>query len=149
MKKIEVILFSIFLIGYVLKSIHLLGGSILLAFSALILFLYYFFLAIWLFNSIGFKDIFRKNAYKSLTADRIVITIFAGLVMALNMAALPFKILHWPGVNIMMTCSITLSIFLILVLLIMIFGFKQNYTALLLRTSVFLLAILFVIPLNK
>jgi hypothetical protein len=100
MKKFELIVGFIAILGIFLKILHIPGGSILtvLAFSTLSMFYYVFSFA--LFNGISLRNIFKKVSYKDTNAKRIIGAIGLGWALSAILTGVLFKLLFWSGANI-------------------------------------------------
>ncbi len=90
----KIILFIIGL-GLMFKLLYIPGP--LLTLGLLILSSYYMIFGFTILNSIKFKDIFKRDAYKNVSELRIIATVFIGLGVSIVMVGILFNTLSIPG----------------------------------------------------
>ena len=106
MKKTELILILLALIALIMKLMYLPGSLILIVLSLPTLSLFYFYLGFAFFNGIGFRKILKRESYKGISTQRIIIGIGTGF--ALNIAAIGvlFKIQSYSGASMILFISL-------------------------------------------
>lgn len=137
MKKSEIIFASLAFIALILKLTHLPGANFLLVISLSCLGFLYFYLGLALFNNILLRKIAKKDAYKDISALRLIGVIGAGIALSLTSISILFKLLNWPQ------ASFQLQAGLIGLMLILIVGYVRYsktkaafYPSLFLRTAI-------------
>lgn len=115
MKKAELILIAITVVGYILFLTDTTGGAIVTTAFSLILSLLYFPLGIFLFNDVKLSRIGKKESYNGLGAFRQIAIILVGSGLQSCVIGLLFKVMCWPGAEIMNTAGITVIIFVTIV----------------------------------
>jgi hypothetical protein len=102
MKKIELILGLLGLVGVILGMAAIPGGSILSVLALCGLSVFYFYFSFAVLNGIHGRDIFKKAAYKDIAAADIVSAIGAGIALSIVVIGLLFKVMFWPGGSFML-----------------------------------------------
>jgi len=100
MKKFELIVGLIALLGMFLRIFYVPGSDILIVLVFTILSMFYYVFSFALFNGIRLRDIFRKASYKNTNAKRIIGAVWLGWVLSLMVLGGLFKLLFWTGGNI-------------------------------------------------
>ena len=118
MIKLEKILGIIVVIGLILKFTLIPGGGILLTLSLMTLACLYYPLGFALLNRIGFKQIFKKESYKGLSALRIIGAIGAGIAFSAICVGILFKLQHWTGANINLIAGLIPTLIVLVIALI-------------------------------
>lgn len=137
MLKLEKILGIIVVIGLVLKFTLIPGGGILLTLSLMTLACLYYPLGFALLNRIGFKQIFKKESYKGLSALRIIGAIGAGMAFSAICVGILFKLQLWAGANINLIAGLaTLLIVLTIALIKYLKAKGEFYIGILKRISI-------------
>ncbi|MDP4227049.1 MAG: hypothetical protein Q8910_11775 [Bacteroidota bacterium] len=127
MIKLEKILGIIVVIGLILKFSMISGGGILLTLSLMTLACLYYPLGFALLNQIGFKQIFKKEAYKGLSALRIIGAIGAGMAFSAICVGILFKLQYWTGANIYLIAGLVPSLIVLVIALIKYFKAKGEF----------------------
>ena len=127
MNRLEKILGLIVLIALILKLTLILGGGILIVLSLSILAIIYYPFGFALFNQIGFKQIFKKDSYKALSALRIIGAIGVGTALSIICVGLLFKLQHWPGSKINLLAGLITSLIILIIALIKYFKTKGDF----------------------
>lgn len=97
MKKAEIILGIIALIGFVLNVQLFPGGALLTTLSMSLLHLIYILFGFLLFNDIRLRHIFKKSYYQGVNTMHIVGAIYAGLAVSIMVLSILFQFNYWPG----------------------------------------------------
>jgi len=127
MKRLEKILGIIVLIALIMKFTLIPLSNVLFLLSLSILACIYYPLGFALFNQIGFKQIFKKDSYKGLSALRILGAIGVGTTLSLICVGVLFKLLHWPGAMIQLISGLVSTLIILIVALIRYFKSKSEY----------------------
>ncbi len=109
MKKLEIGLIVIFLIGFALKLAAIPGGSPLITLSLGTLSLLYFYFSFALLNGVRFRSLLKKESYREVSTKEIVIAVAAGITLSNVTIGLAFKIQSWPGGQPMVNVGLLLS----------------------------------------
>jgi hypothetical protein len=123
MKKTEIVLIGIFIIGFILMLFGISGQGILMVLGLGILALYYTFFGFALLNDIRLKNIFKKESYKDISTLRILGSIAAGFCIAISLNGVLFKIMFWPGSYILQINGI---LFLIVITIIGLIKYSKD-----------------------
>lgn len=116
------------MIAIVMKLSLMPGGSLLAAFSMILLSLIYFPFGFAFLNQIPLRKIFKKEAYKEMTAMRIICTIGLGLSFSAICIGILFKLNSWPGSNQdLLIGLVTLVIILLIALFRKINSRQRDY----------------------
>lgn len=97
MRKVEIGLVVLAVIGFLFKLMAWPFAGVMLVLGTSTLGYMYFFLSFALLNDIGFRQIFKKGSFKGVGAGKIVASIFVGFALCLATLALLFKLQFWPG----------------------------------------------------
>lgn len=103
MKKIELTIIIIAVIGLILNFLHFPGGVTLTVFSLGLLACFYMYFSFMIFNDIKLKEVFKKETYKEIEAKRIIGAIIVGFVISIGIIGILFKLMIWPGAKIQLT----------------------------------------------
>ncbi len=117
MRMAEKIFVVFFVMGLVLKLLHLEGAGLLIGLSITLLAILYFFLGLLLFNGISFRQVFKGKAFKGISTIRILGSIGAGILLALSILGVMFSILHLEGAGFMLTFGLTSTLIVSLILI--------------------------------
>ena len=117
MKKLEIILGSIFLFGNIMMVLDIPGGMILASASVMLLYLLYFFCSFFLLNQKRLKDIFKRSTYSGIGAYLAIMSIIIGWALSAFIAGVLFIILQWPGGRFLLSCGLIWLFFCGIVLL--------------------------------
>jgi len=102
MKRTELTLIAIAILGFIIGLIGITGGSIFKTLSLGLLALIYFYLGFALFNNIRFRDLFKKNAYSQISKLRIFGAIATGMALSVLTIGILFRIMDWEGAPVML-----------------------------------------------
>ncbi len=127
MKKFELIVGLIAIIGIALKLMNLPGSGILTVLALLTLSMFYFIFSFALFNDIRLRDIFKKAAYKDTNAKRIIGAIGLGFALSAIIIGGLFKLQFWPGATVQLMTGLVSTGLLLLIALIIYFRRKADY----------------------
>jgi hypothetical protein len=119
MKKFELIFVTLGLVSILLNLFLIPFANLFMLLSLSILSVFYLYFSFAFFNGIQLRNIFKKVAYKDVSALRIVGAIGTGIALSQTIIGLIFKFNEWPGAFVMM--SVGLSGFLV----VAIVGFIQ------------------------
>ena len=127
MKKFELIVGLIAIIGIALKLMNLPGSGILTVLALLTLSMFYFIFSFALFNDIRLRDIFKKVAYKDTNAKRIIGAIGLGFALSAIIIGGLFKLQFWPGATVQLMTGLVSTGLILLIALIIYFRRKADY----------------------
>lgn len=115
MKVIEIILGIFFLIGIILKSTLVLGGSALVVLSGGCLAYLYVFLSFLLLNNIRFRKAFKKESYQGIKGIQVIQSIFGGFALSSLILGLVYGLQLYPGrLTMLMIGLVSVSVYAIL-----------------------------------
>ena len=123
MKKFEIILGCVFLLGVILKKVDIPGGIILMALSLIFLILLYFPFSFFLLNEKKLKDIFKKHTYKGIGVYKTIVSIFTGYTFFTFILGVLFIALDYSG---KWTVFITGGIWLIFSTIALVIGINTH-----------------------
>lgn len=156
MKKSEILLGVLALIGSISIFSIRFPGSLLMALSCwTLLSCLYFYLGAALFNNIGFRSMFKKDSYKNISSNRIAGAAASGATISILIIGIMFKVMNWPGSMIMLYAGLIAILPIIVFSLIKLLNNsikKDNfYKGILYRTAIYLVIslIMIVIPYKK
>jgi hypothetical protein len=124
MRLLEKILAIGVLISLILKFNLIQGGEVSLMWSTMILTIIYYPFGFLFFNQIRLRDIFKRVAYKNVTAFTIILSIITGIGLSTTCIGSLFKLFHFSGANEMLTVG--LITILIVSLVAVVFFMRQN-----------------------
>ena len=141
MKKTEIILAVIALVGLLFKCFHLPFGGLLTTISFFGLACFYMYFSFALFNNIPFKKLFKKESYTADISEvldyRILIAVFSGVSLSIMLAGLLYYFMFWPNSFFMISVGITLLFIIMIISLIRFFKTKSTfYTRIFIRMAV-------------
>ena len=99
MKKLEIILGLIALIGILLKLLLIPGGGILLTLSLSMLAMCYY-LSFAFLNGIPLIEIFKKKSYENITPLKMIGVVGFGFALSAIAIGILFSLQFWPGARI-------------------------------------------------
>ena len=102
MKKVEISLYIIALIGLAFMHFHYPGSDVLNILSYFSLASLYFYLGFAIFNNIRFRNIFKKVSYSALNTNRIGGAVCTGIALSTAAIGILFKLQSYPGAEIML-----------------------------------------------
>ncbi len=112
MRLVEKILAIGVLISLILKFNLIQGGEVFLMWSTMVLTIIYYPFGFLFFNQIRLRDIFKKVAYKHVTAFTIILSIITGIGLSTTCIGSLFKLFHFSGANEMLTVGL-ITIFVV------------------------------------
>jgi hypothetical protein len=137
MRKLEIILGAIALMGLIMKFFLIPGGSALFVPALMLLATVYYLLGFALFNNIRFRGIFKKESYKGISAMHIIGAICTGFVLSVICVGILFKVQHYPGyVTYLIVGLIAVGIILIMSLLRFFKNRSPYYKQIFLRIAI-------------
>lgn len=110
MKRVEIVLWLLFLIGLVFVLNHWSGGHPIVTLSMLGLSALYMVFSFMLLNNVRLQTIFVKKGYAGVSAGRIIASIITGWCLAMQVVGIMFAINNWPGSGPMLFVAILNSI---------------------------------------
>ena len=137
MRLLEKILVAGVLISLILKFNMIPGGDIsLMAFTMVLTVIYYPF-GFLFFNQIRLRDVFKKAAYKSVTAFTLILAIVTGIGLSTTCIGSLFKLFHFSGANEMLTVGL-ITTFMVSLVAVVFFIRKNRIGSkfLLIRTGI-------------
>lgn len=144
MKKLEKVFWGLFIIGLLFKIMHWPGAAILTVFSLGLVSSLYFYFGFGLFNSIKFRNIFKKESYATISSGNLIFGVGFGLALSILVIGFLFKFMLWPGANLMLSIGLALLIIALLAYLIFL---KMNKVSLP-KGSFFRVILVFVLSLS-
>ncbi len=138
---LEIIFAILSIIGLVLAQLHIPGGIAISTFSVLLLAFTHYLLGFALFNGVNFKNIFKRNFYNEndIKTGKIIAAVLAGWTFSVIEIGVLFKILHWPGGQVMLIVGLISTIFTGAFLL-----FQTKYRKNIFRNNIIRISILLV-----
>jgi len=138
MRKIEKILgFSVIAFMIIRLFISFPFSSILIVFPTIFLMLLYSIFSFVLLNGISFRKMFKKEAYKGISAWRIIGTIGTGFALLTTITGILFVYQRWPfGYVNLQNGLVMLSVVLIVIVLKKSLSFHKIYTYILVRIGI-------------
>lgn len=135
MKKLEVILISLFLVACLMYISYVPGTGLFKTIFAMLLAQFYFALSFALLNGLGFRTMIKRVSYSSIKPGYIILAVIAGLVLANGVMAILFLSMRWPGAFAMAFFS-TAILLALSILSLVLFAVKkaQVYNNILRRT---------------
>jgi len=127
MKKFEIIVGVIAIIGISLKIIHIPGGSILTGLALMTLSIFYYVFSFAFFNGIKLRNILKKVSYKDTNAKRIVGAIGVGWCISLIIIGGNCKLQLWPGAVILLLTGLLFTGIILLIAIFFYFRSKAEY----------------------
>jgi hypothetical protein len=130
MNKLEKTLVIVTLVALILKYLAVPGMSLFVVIGLLGLAVLYFYFGFALFNSIGFKGIFKKDSYIEISKYKIFAAIIVGVALSMICIGLLFKVQHWFGFTMYLYAGLALSF---VMLIIAVFKYNSFNKLLLIR----------------
>lgn len=127
MKKAEIILAVLTLVGILLSVLHIPGGNILAVLTMTILSMVYFCLSFALLNGLGFRGMIKNDNYKAISALRMVGAVLSGIVFSTAIIGILFRWMMWPGAGAMLIVSIPGFLIMLIIVLIKYFTKKELF----------------------
>lgn len=127
MKKIEKILAVIFVISLIMKYFHIPGYGSLLILSTSILAMVYYPFGFASLNDIKLKEILKKESYKDMKTWRILGSICLGMMLALLVIGILFKLQNFPGSKYIIGPALLYSIVALIIMIVLIQKDKDSY----------------------
>ena len=151
MKKAELILGISFLVAIMLYVYLFPGAGLLSMIFGSFLSMLYFYFGFAFFNNIPLSKIFKRDSYKAISSYRIAGSIAAGSVLSTVTIGLVFKLMSWPGANIIIYIGLG-SLLIVAAVAIFYFSKTKNsfYKPLLGRFAIYgIIAFVFLIASKK
>lgn len=127
MKVIEWVLLFLFLIGLTMKFSLIPGGSVLIIFSLTILSFLYCWLSFFFLNNIRLREVFKKSAYKGIGPKRWIYVVVSGMSVSILILGIIFKLMFWPGGEIIVCMGAILSLFIFILALLKFGDTKERF----------------------
>lgn len=128
MKKTEIVLVILFLLGILLSLVPVPGGLLLIVFSGGLLSILYFIFSLWILNNIRARDLFKKAAYAEITPAKAILSIFTGLNISTVIVGIQFRFMLWKNSHIMLMLGLlNIAIVLTILILMALFNKKISY----------------------
>jgi hypothetical protein len=127
MKKTEIILIILAILGLILKYNLITGGNILVIFPIFLLTMLYFSLGFALFNNVGLRQIFKGNAFKNSPPSNIVIAIILSIGISFLCFGILFQLQYWPGSLIVIYGGLFFSVPTLLFIIIKFIIQKKDF----------------------
>jgi hypothetical protein len=137
MKTFEKVFGILFAVAFLMCIFSIPGYAILTSFSLTILAFFYYIFSFAFFNNIKIKNIFSKEAYRGISALRIIDSIIFGWALSAICCGIQFKMLEWQGGGFMLIVGLIATIIIAIIALIKFFKFKSGfYKPILLRIAI-------------
>lgn len=152
MRKTELILGTLAIIGLLLKVFMIVGADILLTISLTALAFYYFLFGFTAIHGIPFRKAFRKDSYQGISALAIIGSIALGWSLSIVLLGILFKLLFLPGGLTQLSLGLACLLLVFLVVILKYFTNRKEYLKkALLRTLIGLAlgTLLWVTPNNR
>jgi hypothetical protein len=95
MKKTEIILGAIILLGLILRNFDLPGSGIFIVLPSLVLSIIYGIFGISLLNDLSLNRLFARETYSELGRTKIVVSIISGIVLSINIIGILFYVQYY------------------------------------------------------
>ncbi len=106
MKKTEIITLSIALIAAVMSLYSIPGANILLVLSLSFAAVFYQYFSFALLHNLPLRVAFKKESYPKGSKPWIALSIITGIALCVGAVGSMFKLLHWPGANVLLLFSL-------------------------------------------
>ncbi|MDA9261794.1 hypothetical protein N9P38_00375 [Flavobacteriales bacterium] len=106
MKKIEKVLWGLFILGLIFKLNHWPFAGILTVLSLGLVASFYFYFGFGLFNNIKLKHLLKKENYSSIPKPNIAFGFLFGISLSLIIFGFLFKFMIWPNANFILITGI-------------------------------------------
>lgn len=126
MKRIEQITAALGVIGILMKLLLISGGDAVLGIALSFVALIYYPLGFFYFNSIPISKIFKKESYKNMTFAKGAAALGGGLIFAMLLIGILYKLLQFPGAEFMLTIGLKAGTLFLVVLLISYFMNRES-----------------------
>ena len=145
MKKTEVALILITIIGLIIRLLQWPGGNLLMILCITLLSLMYFIFGFAFFNGLRIREVLKKESYVALNKMKIFGAFLTGIASSIGVLGILFSLMYWPGA---MFNVIFGSILLSLISVIALIKYSNNkskyYSRILTRSvSIMVIAIAF------
>ncbi len=127
MKKGEVVLVISIIFGFILYALEVPGGLALMVLSFALLSMLYFYFGFAFFNDIRLRNIFSSESYRSVTSNKIIGAIAAGISISITVVGLLFKLMRWPGSVVMLTVGISSLTVIAIICIVKFRKFSNDY----------------------
>lgn len=127
MKKFELIVGLIAILGIVLKLLHIPGSGLLTVLTLLTLSMFYYAFSFALFNGIRLRDIFKKASYKDTSVKRIIGAVGLGFALSTIIIGVLFKLQFWPGAMVQLMTGLVMTGLILLIATIFYFRSKADF----------------------
>lgn len=114
MKKLEKILWGVFVIGILFKIMKWPGAGILTITSLGLVSSFYLYLGIGIFNNLTLKAMFSKDSYQYKHRFNLLFGAIFGIVLAALVIGFLFKFMLWPGANVLLILGLFSLLFSLL-----------------------------------
>ncbi len=115
MKKLEKILWGIFIIGILFKIMKWPGAGIFTTTSLGVVACFYLYLGIGIFNNLTVKAMFYKDSYQYENRFNLLFGAIFGIVLAILVIGFLFKFMLWPGANVLLILGLFSLLFSLLI----------------------------------
>jgi len=115
MKKLEKILWGIFIIGILFKIMKWPGAGIFTTTSLGVVACFYLYLGIGIFNNLTVKAMFYKDSYQYENRFNLLFGAIFGIVLAILVIGFLFKFMFWPGANVLLILGLFSLLFSLLI----------------------------------
>jgi uncharacterized membrane protein len=102
MRRLEKVFIVLILMSFLMRTFTLPFGTTLFVLSTGSLAVFYAYLGFAIFNGVSFKGIFKKGSFQGVGAWGILLAVFAGLIMAVTVIGIEFRLMHWPSAKILL-----------------------------------------------
>jgi len=137
MKKAEIILVIVSIIGLASKLLNIPLAGLLFMFSLLSLSLIYYPMGFVFFNNIQLRNVFKKDTYTGIGWKRIVGAIVTGVVVSTLLIGVLFVIMHYPGGSYILIRGLIGAIVVSIIALVKNRKAKNEYYSFLLSRMLF------------
>jgi len=125
MRFVEKALIALAALGLFFKLMLYPGGAVLLVISLSALSCLYMFFDFALANNIRLRNLFKGESYHDYKVLRILGAIAMGMVLAMLCTGILFRLMFWPGANVMLIEGLALAA---VTLVIVIIKYSRNKT---------------------
>ena len=138
MKKAEIILIVLMVLGIIMKFLHYPFSSLIFLLAASSLATVYFYFGFALFNGVRMRNMFKKVSYQEIGVKKILFAVGAGLALSVLLIGILFKLQHWPAADMQLMLGFYSSLLLLTIALVFFLRSKANlFKGIMLRCLLF------------
>ena len=138
MKKAEIILIVLMVLGIIMKLLHYPFSSLVFLLAASSLATIYFYFGFALLNGVRMRNMFKKVSYQEIGVKKILFAVGVGLALGVLLIGILFKIQHWPAADMQLSLGFYSCIVALIIALVFYAKTKESiFKNVLVRTIFF------------